>query len=300
MNNDPTGQLAELSGNHEEERVPVNISVTEEFGIGFGGITAPEKTQAQAEHEAQSVAQYIVSVPKEAVAVCIDGRWGRILGAKLAGGYKTLAVAAKSIGYRLAGKALHEHAKSRGFNLGAHVDDTNEAVGFENGTGCGANDQEEKIDKLFSEHKESLMGFAKTLISVNGEFKENHFKELVLLKTTEDKNELRNTVDDVETLHDDGEGVHGHTEWAVLFNFIENTTLDRDAYISATGKKVFVVDMWYIKSLADDMAEGIDLVEQASKFYNAMVAYQLATYIALCDGKHRGIIATSDQEQQAA
>ena len=96
-----------------------------------------------------------------------------------------------------------------------------------------------------------------------------------------------------ETLLDDGEGVHGHREMMVVFNYEENTTIDRDAYFKATGKQVFVVDVWYLRKLANYMATGTEAETQASDLYHAMLAYQLATYVTLCDGSHRAAILTA-------
>jgi hypothetical protein len=302
----------EIDEFREDQRMQANLVITEQIGLGVGAITSEELTQEQAEVNAREVSSHEVELEKivdengnifyPALGVCIDGRTGELLGVKMAGGYKTLQVAAKSVGYDVEGPALFERAKSRGFNLGAHVDSTNRAEGFVNGTGCGANDKEEIIDGLFTEHKASLMATAEALININGKFDGGVYDSTSLTLTTNDKNELRNTVGEasVETLRDDHEGVHGHREWAVYFNYVEGTTIDRDAYFEATGKQVFVVDMWYIKRLADGMAEGIDAEQQASELYHAMVAYQLATYVALCDGKHRAIIATQKQFATAA
>lgn len=278
--------------------MPAKLVVTERFGIGFGGITSSEYTQTQAEHEAAEIEQFRVKVLTETLAVCIDGRIGAFLGPKLAGGFKTLQVAAKAVGYRVSGKSLYSLAKKRGFNLGAHVDTSNEEEDFVNGTGCGANDKEEEIARNFNQHASDLEETVKTLINVNSAFNSKTYASIALSLVTEDKNELRSIVGEqfVETLVDDGEGVHGHTEWAVYFNYEDNTTIDRDAYYNATGKKLFVVDMWYIKKLADAMAEGVEAQKQAAELYHAMVAYQVGTYITLCDGSHRGIIATPNKQ----
>lgn len=286
-----------------EQMIPVQLLVTDEIGIGFGGITAPELTQAQAEHEAQRITEFRVSVSREdvpirdALATCFDGRFGQFLGAKLAGAFKTLEVGARAVGYDVSGKELLERAKSRGFKLGAHVDDTNAAADFTEGTGCGANDKEEVIADHFNENKDVLKPTVLTLVNVNSSFDDASFTDMSLAPTTNDIHKLRKTVgeNNVETLVDDGEGVHGHTEWIAYFNYQKDTTIDKDAYFKATGKKLFVVDMWYIKELADAMAEGIDAEQQAADMYQAMVAFQLGTYITLCDGKHRAVIAQDEQ-----
>lgn len=48
--------------------------------------------------------------------------------------------------------------------------------------------------------------------------------------------------------------------------------------------------MWYIKKLANAMATGVDAELQASQLYHAMVDFQVATYIGLCDGSHRAVV----------
>ena len=290
-----------------EQMTPPQLLVTDEIGIGFGGITAPELTQAQAELEAQEVTKFRGSVTKEgipiksALAICIDGRVGQFLGPKMAGGFKTLEIGAQVVGYDVSGEELLERARTRGFSLGAHVDDTNEAKNFVDGTGCGANDKEKAIATNFNDNKTVLRPTVSTLVSVNSQFSETAFDSTSLRQTTDDIHKLRNTVgeNNTETLIDDGEGVHGHTEWAVYFNYEDGTTIDRDAYFKATGKKLFVVDMWYIRALANAMAEGVDAEKQAADMYQAMVAFQVGTYITLCNGKHRAIIA-KEQEAVAA
>jgi hypothetical protein len=269
------------------------LQITDEIGIGFGSITAPVLTSQQAQMDADEIKTYIVATNIGDPGICIDGRrsvFNGVIGPKLAGGFKSLMVGAKSIGYRLSGKALHDEAKKQGFNLTAHVDSANAASGFVGGTGCGANDKEKTITQLFNDNKNALEPTVKALVGGDG-YDQGFFGDLKLVHSTDDTNELKDIVgeENTEVLEATDEGVHGHQEWAVYFNYVEGTTIDRDAYFNATGKQVFVVDMWYIKKLADAMGE---TEVQASELYHAMVAYQVATYIGLCDGTHRAIIAT--------
>ena len=68
-----------------------------------------------------------------------------------------------------------------------------------------------------------------------------------------------------------------------------------------TGNQVFVVDMWYIDKLARALAAGRpDAVEMYSKLKHHMVAYQVATYLALCDGTQRPAILTTSDVDLAA
>jgi hypothetical protein len=91
-----------------------------------------------------------------------------------------------------------------------------------------------------------------------------------------------------------------HAESLVVFNYVEGKTVDRDRLVAETGKQVFVVDMWYIDTLATALAQGRpDAVAMRSKLKHAMTAFQVSTYLTLCDGSHRPVIVKA-QEQLAA
>lgn len=87
-------------------------------------------------------------------------------------------------------------------------------------------------------------------------------------------------------------GVHGHTERKVLFNFIENATFDQDSYFDKTlaeegvGREIFDVDVWHIRDIANKLSNSPD-EKQAAKLFTAGVAFQIGTYLGLCDGSHR-------------
>lgn len=91
-------------------------------------------------------------------------------------------------------------------------------------------------------------------------------------------------------------GVHGHTERKVLFNFMDNTTFDQDAYFDATeesegtGREIFDVDVWHIRDIANKLADSPD-EKQPSQLFTAGVAFQIGTYLGLCDGSHRAFFA---------
>ncbi len=273
--------------------MPAHITITEKIGIGFGAIGAPDMSPEQAETETAEVANFRKAIEWRNPAVCIDGRIladlrkALPLGAHIAGGAETLLVAAKSVGYHLEGSALLTAAKEKGFILGGHDADTNKADNYSNGTGCGACDKCDGNCGLFAQHQTAVEPMMQSLLG--GDYDKELFDTLQLKPVT---NNLKQFVSEdlIETLHDDGEGVHGHREFMVIFNYEEDTTIDRDAYFQATGKQVFVVDMWYIKRLADVMATGVDAERQASELYHAMTAFQVATYLGLCDGEHRAAI----------
>ena len=282
--------------------MPASIIVTEQIGLGFGGIAAPEMTQDQAEAEAREVATFRKNIDWRNPAVCIDGRTVFLLegqeplplGAHIAGAIETPLVAAKAVGYHLEGEELVDSLKSKGFTLGAHVDTGNRDQEFANGTGCGACDKCDGNCGLFAKYKTELEATVSTLLG--DDFNKTSYDKLVLSTVSDDKDHARNLAgeENTETLTDDGEGVHGHRESMVIFNYEENTTIDRDAYFAETGKQVFVVDVWYLKKLADAMATGTNAESQSKDLYQAMVAFQVATYIGLCDGSHRAAVFSAN------
>lgn len=284
-------------------KLPDNIIITDAIGVGVGSIHAPEMSEAEAQNEAAEVTNFRKNIDWHNPAVCIDGRCCSKsesgtqlpLGAHLAGVAQSLLVAAKSVGYYLEGAELIAKAKERGFTVGAHCDTTNKSQSFENGTGCGANDKIDLITQQFVDQNEAVGSYTKALIGDS--FDAEIFANMQLVSPSVDKNALMNCVgeDNVETLEDDGFGVHGHREQMVVFNYEENTTIDRDAYFNATGKQVFVVDVWYIKKLANEMASGPQAAKQASELFHAMIAYQVATYMGLCDGSHRAALLPANE-----
>lgn len=91
-------------------------------------------------------------------------------------------------------------------------------------------------------------------------------------------------------------GVHGHTERKALFSYIENATFDQDKYYDHTketeseGREIFDIDVWHIRDIANKLANSPDET-QASNIFTAGVAFQIATYLGLCDGSHRAFFA---------
>ena len=284
----------------EMDTMPTEITITEPIGVGVGSITAPEMTLQQAELETQEIVEFRNEIDWRNPVVCFDGRTleeGQEklpLGAHMAGGAMTALVAAKAVGYHLEGASLLNSLKEKGLNLGAHVDTGNRDAEFRNGTGCGACDGCDKNCQALEDNRteaKGIVGFA-----MGEDFDEKSFDELTLSNFSDDKNTLRNLVgeDLTEVLLDDGKGVHGHREQIAVFNYDENTTIDRDEYFAKTGKQAFVIDMWYIKKLANEMATGVDAEQQAKDLYHAMTSFQVATYIGLCDGSHRVAVLKSN------
>jgi len=92
-------------------------------------------------------------------------------------------------------------------------------------------------------------------------------------------------------------GVHGHTERKVLFNFKENTTFDQDGYFDSTkvkdgvGREIFDVDVWHIRDIANKLAVHQNAGASAESLFAGGIAFQIATYLGLCDGSHRAFFA---------
>lgn len=282
----------------QEILTPVEITVTAPLGLGFGNITAPEMTDAQAEYEAQEMARFRRRIDWRNPAVCFDGRVlaeGETplpLGAHLAGGVESVLVAARSVNYHLEDKELIEFLKSKGFTLAGHDDDTNRNSNYANGTGCGACDKCTGSCKLFAEQKEAAEPIVRAM--AGPDFDKGAYDEVMLQPISV---RARDIVGDelTETLHDDGKGVHGHNEIMIVLEYEDGMSFDRDAYFAETGKKVFPIQMWYLRHLADAMATGTDAPQQAREIYHALVDFQVATYIALADGSHRAAVFTPAQ-----
>ena len=290
-------QSSESYSPMETESKRIKYQVTEKIGIGFGLISSPEMNDEQAEIEAAEITRFVTAIDRSNPAVCIDGRHladGETplpLGAHLAGGAETALVAAKSVGYPLQGSELIGRLRELGFVMGGHDADSNKQAGYEGGTGCGACDKCAPNCDLFESHKEDVGPTVELLMGAD--FDQKTY-DSVKLAPVDDR--LSDVVDSdlIETLHDDHEGVHGHREFMVVFNYVKNTTIDRDAYYKATGKQVFVVDMWYIKDLAESMAEDAGNPEIAKDLQHSMVEFQVATYLGLCDGSHRALVIQSE------
>lgn len=272
-----------------------DISVTEKLGIGAGTIHARDMTTDEADRETEEVSRFITPIDRnKAVAVCIDGRerasavHGAVLplGPHIAGGAATVLVAAESQRFPLTGALLLAYLREHGFYLGAHLDDLHD----ERHTGCGACDKCAVSCRLFEDSKHSPQIEAISQLLLGDEVGGDKLSRVTLHPYN---SSIHNLIDEqlIETLHGDDDETHGHHERLVLFNYLPGTTIDRDAYVEQTGKQVFTVDMWYLKELARAMAEYDDGIEgRTTELYRSMAAFQIATYLALCDGSHRAVL----------
>ena len=87
----------------------------------------------------------------------------------------------------------------------------------------------------------------------------------------------------IETLESGNDETHNHHEQAVVFDFRINTTLDRDKAVNDSGQQVFWIDMDAIERLAEAFSSG---QQEKAVLFEAMTAFQVAVYDALCDGTH--------------
>ncbi len=293
---------------------PVEVTVGESFGIGYGGIHAEGvEDEAVMVELAAAVEQHLVAVSPNAPGACIDGRGcdhcsdGQLTEARagVPGGdivvsYGALELVAPasdvdSSANRFA--AVHERLQTNGIKSGGHADLANEAAAYATGTGCGANDKLPPILQRIHEDKQIVDNLTAALLGE--EFNANYavytapetlserhsdWRPEMLIRelTNEDPHNL-------EILMSEHTPTHGHAEVAVVFNNVPNTTVDRDALIRDTGKQVFDVDVWRLRQLANALAEGPNAVEDAHRLLHAMVAYTAATYLTLCDGSQRPI-----------
>jgi hypothetical protein len=294
----------------EEAMIPkAEIVNGEQIGVGFGNIHADERSLERSAELNDAIMRNRVAVDPKAPCCCIDGRHciKTLDGSKptprasIAGGITTPYAAAEMIGWfaeedssssldRL--ESLQDYFETAGITMGNHVDEDHEECNYDDGlTGCGASDKMLANIANAYDHPDGVQGFVKALL-------EGSYNESLLPKPRDDvlarnadwnpvkAKELLATKDgaSVEVLHTDETGVHGHRELTVLFNYVEDTTIDRDTFVAETGEQIFVVDMWYIDKLAKAMARGPELQDQYQALRQAMVTYQIGTYLSLCDG----------------
>ena len=106
----------------------------------------------------------------------------------------------------------------------------------------------------------------------------------MLTDAIEEKQGLGN----IEVLESDDSPTHNHLEKAVVLDFRKGVTLDRDAINDDPEMpQVFSVDVDAIIERVERYSSGD---EEKSQLLHAMVAMQIATYAALCDGTHRIIV----------
>ncbi len=278
-------------------KITVTDTVNKMLGIqpgelAKGNITAPELDQATAEAGAAEMLPFRVKIDWRNPAVCFDGRNAVIkqgekpleLGAHMGGGAETPLVAAESLDFVLKGQALLDWLESKEFRLGRHEADSNIADNYANGCGCGACDKCLANTENLNANKEQAA--PATAAFMGDDYDKTVHDGLKLVPYTEDLAKT-SAAKYTEILHDDGKGDHGHNEWIIEAEYEDGYSFDRDAYTAATGKRVFPIQFWYLKRLAEAFESHPESNVTAAEAYHSMVDFQVATYLGLCDGNHR-------------
>lgn len=308
----------------------VQTTIGNPIGIGVGKISAKEfGADDAAKLAAQIDLRYLVSVSDAMPGTCIDGRaCGVTLGGtkpqpgpSIAGGPSITAYAAAEMVGDYFGSTSAQTSLGRlqeidevliasDIKLGGHVaksavEATNRTfIDSETGapkTGCGASDQFLAILSRLTDSADAVYDISSTLLG--NAFKNSCMQFVVggdLDAHTADYNSSEVIREVGAKSHDENvEVLEGdHAEVLVVFNYIPETTVDRDALVNETGKQVFTVDMWYVDKLARVLAQGRpDAPEMFEKLQHAMVAFQVATYLTLCDGTHCPVLLKQTQPQ---
>jgi hypothetical protein len=304
----------EVGMSHYEDNEPmaielVEVTVGQALNVGSGNISAGEMTPEREERIGEGVRNNIVAVNPDAPGCCIDGRGCRECmngqkseaRAKVAGGpLITAYVAAEVTGWfgdseDSAEEKLERLAallEANGVHVGGHVDINAASKEFidpvtnKPRTGCGANDRLPEILQVMHDDPETISALTDALLGEQQPVQEGPVpKEEVVAR-----NGKWNPKNVVNLLGNNDGGsveilVDNHREAAVVANYIEDTTVDRDGVIEDIDEQVFTVDMWYIDKIARAMTAGNpDGVQQFSELRRAMTGYQVGTYMTLCDG----------------
>lgn len=317
---------AEITIGHTVDEILKDLTHggNDESAVATGTINGGELSDQGAAELAPEIQKHMVAVDPNAPSCCIDGRpcVRTLAGAPTAprpsvsGGALTTAYAAAELTNWFGSNDSEDTAARRGcvnqllrangIVPGAHCDELAVENHFENPdtktyeTGCGAGDKLKQIIQKVYENKAATVKLLKPLMGTG--YNENYTRfegETAFQNKTKqwDPRYIIDAVGDstaIEVLASKyGEPNHGHREVAVLFNYQENTTLDRDAFTRETGEQIFTVDMWYIDNLAKALAEaGGKTSVEYERLKHAMVAYQVGTYLVLCDGSQRIMITS--------
>ena len=291
--------------------MPTVVIQGETIGVGNGAIHAAEATLERQDELLETAQRHLVTVDPSLPCGCIDGRSCEHTLAgnetqprpSVAGGVTTAYAAAEMVGWFAEDEGLtpverfeqvRRTLAAAQIPTGNHVDKGHVENNFsDGGTGCGASDKLVANVSNTYDFADGVEGFVKALSGAS------YRDDLALARQPKDavlaalegwnpvaaKDVLAtNDPESVEVLASDTTETKGHREFTVLFNFVEGTTIDRDAFVAETGEQMFVVDMWYIDKLARAMARGPHAEEQYLELRQAMIAYQIGTYLSLCDG----------------
>lgn len=286
----------------------VQVLVGEPLGVGSGSIDAGKISAEQGQELAEAAKKRLVRVSPDAPSCCIDGRkCAECLNGKateprpsVAGGALITAYAAAELTGWFRNNTSSSEEKltevqavleGQSIVLGGHCDEkarTNNFINEETGgskTGCGADDALPAIlAKLFTD-TETVHTLTRTLLGQDYDAAAMDFTQ-PKVKDWDPRKPLA-----ITNAQQKGCGtevlVGSHAEKLVVFNYVHDMTVDRDAFVTDTGEQVFVVDVWYIDKLARALVAGRPDADMQAKIRHAMVAYQVATYLVLCNGTQR-------------
>jgi len=301
-----------------------SIRILEPINAGIGKISAGDISDKEIITAAKQIKNCLSNVSPMAPSCCIDGRYSEgtlantaeIVESRpsVAGGADVTAYAAAEMTGIWFKPSSKRSAKGRLLDIdtllreqgvipGAHSDENAIEDNFKNRKtglskiGCGTSDNFIDILNRPYDAFDIIDKYSAMLMS-------NKFDQKYMKIIANDK--LQETVkkwDPINTLHivtkaSSGKSVEisrgSNTEVIIIFNFVKDTTLDRYKFLSKANVKAFVVDMWYIDKIANAMAASRpNSIEVFNKLKHAMVAFQLATYLTLCDGTQRPVILTN-------
>lgn len=300
----------------EQDMKDIEVIIGKPIGVGHGAIHAETQTTEEWQMIEQAVTECMTVVDPTLPSCCIDGRCcietvsGEPTQARfsVAGGAAITGYAAAELAGIFGGDApqhpndryaiIDARLNAAGINTGNHVDKANFETQFSAGkTGCGACDRlPENIANVYDE-AEGVEGLAAQLVVgyKSGQIDVSRRQAVVAGLRGWDPVRAEKQIENrdagaIEILESDDTPTHGHTELAVVFNYVEGYTIDRDAFFAKTGKELFVIDMPYIDKIARALAGGPDAEAQYEKLRHAAVEYQLGTYLTLCDGSQAPII----------
>ncbi|MDL2362821.1 MAG: hypothetical protein QFB86_00370 [Patescibacteria group bacterium] len=306
-----------------EGRFVADVVLGEQIGVGTGNINAGEWTSDRETTIEEGIKRNLVSVDPYAPSCCIDGRGcvsclnGEPTEPRhpVAGGALVTAyAAAELIGWfgdtvgtsREKLERIDRLLRTAGITTGGHCDDAAAAVAFKDPTtgipktGCGADDKLPEIVLLPYTEKETVFAITAALLGEEYDTYNMQFVDEYTVKS-QTKGWLPTDIIEViseqsgkniEILKSESDATHGHKEAALVVIYTENVTVDRDTFVAETGEQVFVVNIAYIEKIARALATGPAAVKQYTQLKHAMVAYQAATYLKLCDGSQRIITVT--------
>lgn len=301
-----------------------NIKIFEPINAGQGHITAGKTDIKEIKDAAKEIKTCLANIGPLTPSCCIDGRYniGTLANADqipanpkpaVAGGSILTAYAAaemagdwfdpeESTSQKQRLDLIDNLLAQKGIIHGAHSDEKAIENNFKNEknlpkTGCGVNDNFILVFDSLYKNEQIVNNYTRMLV---GKKFEDKFMKFVSKKTLQENNKDWNPAHILDLAIKASAGKNAeilqgkHSESFVIFNFIKDVTIDRFAFDSKTGAQAFIVDMWYIDKISHAMASvHKNQIEMFNKLKHAMVAFQIATCLALCDGSQRPVILTN-------